>query len=109
MNIVISDTTALIVLARSDTLFLLSNLFEKIFITQAVYNELVFKDDVVQHRIQKFDKMVLKPVSDVKILEKIQKFKLDEGEAESITFITKQRVVFTLRLRSVEILFYRFL
>jgi predicted nucleic acid-binding protein len=40
MNIVISDTTALIILAKSDKLELLSNLFEKVFIPKAVDDEL---------------------------------------------------------------------
>lgn len=39
-KIVISDTTALIVFAKSDTLFLLSNLFKKVYIPKAVYDEL---------------------------------------------------------------------
>ncbi len=47
MNIVISDTTALIILAKSDKLELISNLFEKVFIPQAVKDELDFKDDIV--------------------------------------------------------------
>ena len=46
MNIVISDTTALIILAKSDKLDLLSNLFQQIFIPKAVENELNFKDDI---------------------------------------------------------------
>jgi len=39
-NIVISDTTALIILAKSDAFSLLSNLFQKIYIPKAVYDEL---------------------------------------------------------------------
>ena len=40
-DIVISDTTALIILAKSDAFSLLSNLFQKIYIPKAVYDELV--------------------------------------------------------------------
>ena len=43
MNIVISDTIALIILAKSDKLDLLSNLFQQIFIPKAVENELKIK------------------------------------------------------------------
>ena len=50
-DIVISDTTALIILAKSDAFSLLSNLFQKIYIPQAVYDELMFKDDIVNYRI----------------------------------------------------------
>jgi len=84
-DIVISDTTALIILAKSDALFLLSNLFQKIYIPQAVYVELMVKDDVVNYRINKFDKIIVKPVSDLVILEKIKSLKIDKGEVEAIS------------------------
>lgn len=84
VNIVISDTTALIILAKSDMLIFLSNLFHKIYIPQAVYEELVFKDDIVTYRIERFEKISLKPVSDFNILEKIQRFNIDDGEIEAI-------------------------
>lgn len=72
MNIVISDTTALIILAKSDKLDLLSNLFEEVFIPLAVQDELNFKDDVVKYRIDKFDKISVKTISDIKILNRIK-------------------------------------
>jgi len=68
-DIVISDTTALIILAKSDAFALLSNLFQKIYIPQAVYDELMFKDDIVNYRIKAFDNIELKPVSDMATLE----------------------------------------
>ena len=85
MNIVISDTTALIILAKSDLLSLLSNLFQKIYIPQAVYDELIFKDDIVKYRIEKFDKIIVKPVSDLVTLERIKSLKIDKGEVEAIS------------------------
>jgi predicted nucleic acid-binding protein len=85
MNSVVSDTTALIIFAKSDTLFLLSNLFEEIYIPQTVYDELVFKDDIVKFRIGKFDKISLKKVSNFKILKEIKKLNIDDGEIEAIT------------------------
>ena len=85
MDIVISDTTALIILAKSDLLSLLSNLFSKIYIPQAVYDELMFKDDVVNYRIEKFDKIIVKPVSDLKTLQRIKSLKIDKGEVEAIS------------------------
>jgi len=85
MNIVISDTTALIILAKSDLLFLLSNLFQKIYIPQAVYDELLFKDDIVNYRINKFNTISVKPVSDLKTLERINRLNIDKGEIEAIS------------------------
>lgn len=85
MNIIISDTTALITFAKSDILSLLDNLFKTIYIPRAVHNELIFKDDIVKFRIDKFDKIVLKEVSNFSILETIEKFKIDKGETEAIS------------------------
>lgn len=85
MNIVISDTTALIILAKSDTLDLLSNIFEEIFIPQAVQDELDIKDDIVKYRINHFDKISLRAVSDIKTLNRIKKLNIDKGEVEAIT------------------------
>ena len=85
MNIVISDTTALIILAKSDKLELLSNLFEQVFIPQAVEAELNFKDDVVKYRVEKFDKISVKNISDIKTLNRIKKLNLDNGEIEAIS------------------------
>jgi len=85
MNIVISDTTALIILAKSNLLSCLSNLFEKIYIPQAVYDELIFKDDVVKYRIERFDNLSVKPLSDFETLERIQNLNIDRGEIEAIS------------------------
>jgi predicted nucleic acid-binding protein len=84
-DIVISDTTALIILAKSDAFSLLSNLFQKIYIPQAVYDELMVKDDIVNYRIKKFDTIVVKPVSDLAILERVKMLKIDKGEVEAIS------------------------
>ena len=85
MNVVVSDTTALIIFAKSDTLFLLDNLFTNIYITQGVYDELSFKDDVVQYRIDNFKKILTKKVTNQEILSKISKLNIDKGEIESIS------------------------
>lgn len=85
MDIVVSDTTALIVFAKSDTLNLLTNLFENIFVPKAVHNELNIKDDVVKFRINRFDRLVLKKIENLELLKNIQQFKLDQGEIEAIS------------------------
>lgn len=85
MKIIISDTTALITFAKSDILSLLDNLFETIYIPRAVHDELIIKDDIVKYRIDKFDKISIKEVSDYAILKDIEKFKIDKGETEAIS------------------------
>jgi predicted nucleic acid-binding protein len=85
MNIVISDTTALIILAKSDKLELLSNLFQEVFIPLAVKGELNFKDDIVKYRIDKFDKITVRDISDTKTLNRIKKLNIDDGEIEAIS------------------------
>ena len=84
-NIVISDTTALIILAKSDAFSLLSNLFQKIYIPKAVYDELMVKDDIVNYRIKEFDKIEVKPVTNTATLERIKTLKIDKGEVEAIS------------------------
>ncbi len=85
MNIVVSDTTALIILAKSDSLILLSNLFKEIYIPQAVYDELMIKDDIVKYRIEEFNQISIKNISNQKILQSIQKLNIDKGEVEAIS------------------------
>ncbi len=85
MNSVISDSTALIILAKSDTLHLLSNIFKKIYIPNAVYDELMVKDDIVKYRVKKFDNILIQPISDLETLKRIQKLNIDKGEIEAIT------------------------
>jgi len=85
MNIVISDTTALIILAKSDKLELLSNLFKEVFIPLAVKDELDFKDDIVKYRIDKFDKIRVRDIGDIKILNRIKKLNIDDREIEAIS------------------------
>ena len=74
-DIVISDTTALIILAKSDAFSLFSNLFQKIYIPKSVYDELMVKDDIVNYRIKEFDKIEVKPVTTTATLERIKTLK----------------------------------
>ena len=85
MNIIVSDTTALINLARGDLLFLLNNLFKTIYVPKAVYEELIVKDDLVSLRVNRFKKIEVKEITDINIFEKVKKSKLDLGESEAIT------------------------
>lgn len=85
MQSVISDTTALIILAKSDKLELLSNLFEVIYIPEAVKEELNFKDDIVKYRIDRFETIMVQPITNRETVTKIQKLNIDRGEVEAIS------------------------
>ncbi len=85
MNIVVSDTTALIIFAKSSSFCLLENLFSTIFVPQAVYDEISYKDDIVKYSLNSSKQIKLKPINNTKILRKIQKEKLDIGEIEAIS------------------------
>jgi len=84
MEIVVSDTTALINLARGDLLFLLDNLFSIIYVPEAVFNELMVKKDLVSLRIKRCKKLKIKKVKDQNILKEVQSNRLDRGEIEAI-------------------------
>lgn len=85
IDIVISDTTALIVFAKTDTLFLLSNLFNKVYIPKAVNNEIHSKNDIISYQIKNSNFIEVRSIENLHILERITKFKLDLGETEAIT------------------------
>jgi predicted nucleic acid-binding protein len=55
MKLIISDTTALIILSKTNNLHLLTNFVDRIYIPNAIMKELEFKDDKVKSVIQKSD------------------------------------------------------
>jgi predicted nucleic acid-binding protein len=48
MKIIISDTTALIILAKTNHLNLLTNLIDKVYVPKAVMEEIRYKNDIVK-------------------------------------------------------------
>ena len=84
--IVVSDATALIILADLDRLHYLSNIFEKVWVPAAVYEELTHKEAVVLP--QAFVLKEAQPDSDLQILSKM----LDLGESEAIVLARKHSV-----------------
>ncbi len=85
MQIIISDSTALIILAKTDKLFLLSNLFAKIYIPEAVFDEVNFKNDIVKDRLNQTKFIEVKKITDRTIFDKISAYNIDKGEIEAIT------------------------
>ncbi|CAA6819624.1 MAG: Unknown protein [uncultured Sulfurovum sp.] len=84
MKIIISDTTALIILAKTNNLNLLTNFIDKIYIPKAVMNEIQYKNDIVKVLIENSDFIETKEVSNKEILSDIETTNLDLGETEAI-------------------------
>jgi len=84
MPVIVSDTTALIILAKTNHLELLTNLVEKVYIPQSVINEIHYKNDIVKFLIERSEFIELREVTDKEILNDIQETNLDLGETEAI-------------------------
>lgn len=85
MKLIISDSTTLITLAKTNNLNLLSNFIEKIYIPIAVKEELSHKQDGVKEAIEKASFIETKAVSDQTILNEVKKANLDIGEVQAIS------------------------
>jgi len=84
MKIIISDTTALIILAKTNHLDLLSNFIDRVYIPKAVMSEIRYKNDIVKVLIENSDFIEVKEVSSQEILSDIETTNLDLGETEAI-------------------------
>lgn len=85
-KIIVSDTTALIILAKSNHLKLLENFLDKIYVPKAVYEEITIKDDIVKSRITSCGFIEKKQIKDFTLFKTIEKeSNLDIGEMEAIT------------------------
>ncbi|HFU75386.1 MAG TPA: DUF3368 domain-containing protein [Arcobacter sp.] len=84
MKIIISDTTALIILAKTNHLDLLTNFIDRVYIPKAVMTEIQYKNDIVKVLIKNSDFIESKEVSNKEILSEIERTNLDLGETEAI-------------------------
>ncbi len=84
MKLIVSDTTALIILAKTDNLHLLTNFVNVVYVPKAVMDEIEFKNDKVKNIIQKSSFIQVKKLSDV-ILDDVLNSNLDIGEIEAIS------------------------
>jgi len=84
MKIIISDTTALIILAKSNHLNLLTNIIDIVYVPKAVMREIQYKNDIVKILIESADFIEVQEVSNQEILCDIQSTNLDLGETEAI-------------------------
>ena len=80
---IVSDATTLIILFDMDRVGLLSNLFEKIYIPESVFDEINFKSIV-----ELPDFMSVVKVQDCELLKDLKNI-LDIGESEAITLAKK--------------------
>ncbi len=84
-KVIISDSTALIILAKTNHLNLLKNFVDKVYIPNAVFDEITFKDDIVKYNILKCDFIEKKSIKNLEQIVKIQEeSNLDKGEIEAI-------------------------
>jgi len=84
--VIVSDSTTLIVLLELSKIELLSNLFEKVYITQAVFNEINYKKDI---KLPNFFR--LKKVKNQKKLDELKQL-LDIGESEAIVLALEENM-----------------
>ncbi|MBN2825124.1 MAG: hypothetical protein JXQ76_07375 [Campylobacterales bacterium] len=85
MNIIISDSTALIILAKTNNLHLLSNFIDRLYIPLAVKEEVSFKNDSVKFAIEEADFIEVREVTNEETLQEVASSGLDRGECEAIT------------------------
>ena len=84
MKIIVSDTTALIVLAKTNHFELLTSFIEKVYVPNAVMEELFVKDDGVKYMIQNMNFIEIKHIENQQILNDVKGANLDQGEIEAI-------------------------
>ena len=84
MKLIISDTTALIILSKTNNLQLLTNFIDVVYVPNAVMKEIEFKDDSVKSVIQKSKFIQVKSLSR-EIPDDILNPNLDRGEIEAIS------------------------
>ena len=92
MEIIISDTTTPIILAKTNHLDLLSNFVKTVYIPLAVKEELSQKSDGVQEAIEKVDVIKVVEVQDHAILEEVKLSNLDKGETEAIALALEKNL-----------------
>lgn len=84
MKLVVSDTTALIVLSKTNNLRLLTNFVDVVYVPSAVMEEIEYKDDEVKSIIQKSRFIQVKSLHK-DIPYDILNSNLDRGEIEAIS------------------------
>jgi len=84
-KVIISDTTALIILAKTNHLELLTNLIDKVYVPTAVMEEIAYKNDEVKYVIEQATFIEVKKITNQAILKEVKLSNLDRGEIEAIS------------------------
>jgi hypothetical protein len=84
-KVIISDTTALIILAKTNHLELLTNLIDKVYVPTAVMEEIGYKNDEVKYIIEQAKFIEVKKITNQSILKEVKLSNLDRGEVEAIS------------------------
>lgn len=83
MEAIVSDTTALIVLAKRQRLDLLGYCFDQVLLPEAVYREWLVGDTTVERTVQDLGFLRVVAVDETGFLKELQGL-LDPGEAEAL-------------------------
>lgn len=86
MELIVSNTSPIIILAKTNKLSLLKNVFEKICIPQSVYDEINIKKDAVSKQVKKAEYIKIVKVKNSELLQNLYTL-VDKGEAEVITLV----------------------
>lgn len=87
--IVVSDSGPLILLSRINKIELLKNFFDKVYIPEAVYNEINSQNDLSGSKeVEKYE-WIKKKIIDHKTAKELLMDRLDEGESEAIILAKK--------------------
>ena len=84
-KVIISDTTALIILAKTNHLELLTNLIDKVYVPTTVMEEIGYKNDEVKYIIEQSRFIEVKKITNQSILKEVKLSNLDRGEVEAIS------------------------
>jgi len=88
MQTVVSDTSPIIILAKTNRLYLLRNVFEQVIIPREVYSEIVRKEDIVSQLLKNVDYFRVLGVDYDETMLNLLRI-LDKGEAEAIYLAKK--------------------
>jgi predicted nucleic acid-binding protein len=95
MQTVVSNSSPIIILAKTGNLKLFKNIFSKVIIPQSVYNEIIKKKDTASELIKKSEFIIVEKIEDSETLQNLYLI-LDEGEAEAIALANKHDLVLVI-------------
>jgi len=95
MQTVVSNTSPIIILAKTDSLILLKNVFEKVIIPPSVYNEIITKNDSVSLKFKQCDFISVCEATNYETLNNLYSI-LDKGEAEAITLAKEHNYILVI-------------